>query len=78
MQRTSGYDVCARLRADVGRYSFTVRDLHPPLLAGLPAHSKTLHMCGHSACRAEPPSNWQNAYSAAMACIIGALGRRMG
>src|SRR5580704_8716853 len=36
-------DVCARLRADVGRYSFTVRDLHPLLLAGLPAHSETLH-----------------------------------
>src|SRR5882672_2994187 len=39
-------DVCARLRADVGRYSFTVRDLHPLLLAGLPAHSETLHSCG--------------------------------
>src|SRR5258707_12808713 len=36
-------DVCARLRADVGRYSFTVWDLHPLLLAGLPAHSETLH-----------------------------------
>jgi hypothetical protein len=35
-------DVCARLRADVGRYSFTVRDLHPLLLAGLPAHSEHL------------------------------------
>src|ERR1700686_2136689 len=33
---------CARLRADVDRYSFTVRDLHPLLLAGLPAHSETL------------------------------------
>ena len=40
-------DVCARLRADVGRYSFTVRDLHLLLLAGLPAHSETLHMSGH-------------------------------
>src|SRR5258708_39757084 len=39
-------DVCARLRADVGRYSFTVRDLHPLLLAGLPAHSENLHMNG--------------------------------
>src|SRR3984893_10474897 len=37
-------DVCARLRADVGRYSFTVRDLHPLLLAGLPAHSENLHI----------------------------------
>jgi hypothetical protein len=27
-------DACARLGADVDRYSFTVRDLHPPLLAG--------------------------------------------
>ncbi len=32
-------DACARLGADVDRYSFTVRDLHPLLLAGLPAHS---------------------------------------
>jgi len=27
-------DACARLGADVDRYSFTVRDLHPLLLAG--------------------------------------------
>jgi hypothetical protein len=27
-------DACARLGADVDRYSFTARDLHPPLLAG--------------------------------------------
>ena len=32
-------DACARLGADVDRYSFTVRDLHPLLLAGFPAHS---------------------------------------
>src|SRR5271169_3719382 len=47
-------DVCARLRADVDRYSFTVRDLHPLLLAGLPAHSETLHksaVCGASPLR---------------------------
>jgi len=36
-------DVCARLGADADRYSFTVRDLHPLLLAGLPAHSENLH-----------------------------------
>src|SRR6266478_2822602 len=36
--------VCARLGADVDRYSFTVRDLHPLLLAGLPAHSENLHI----------------------------------
>ena len=37
-------DVCARLRADVDRYlCFIVRDLHPLLLAGLPAHSDNLH-----------------------------------
>jgi hypothetical protein len=30
----------------VDRYSFTVRDLHPLLLAGLPAHSETLHKSG--------------------------------
>jgi hypothetical protein len=29
---------CARLGADVVRYSFIVGDLHPLLLAGLPAH----------------------------------------
>jgi len=31
-------DLCARLGADVVRYSFIVGDLHPLLLAGLPAH----------------------------------------
>jgi hypothetical protein len=31
-------DDCARLRADVVRYSFIVADLHQLLLAGLPAH----------------------------------------
>jgi hypothetical protein len=31
-------DACARLGADVVRYSFTVVDLHHLLLAGLPAH----------------------------------------
>src|SRR6266481_8335026 len=39
--------VCARLGADVDRYSFTVRDLHPLLLAGLPAHSENLHNKRH-------------------------------
>jgi hypothetical protein len=33
---------CGSSRGDVGRYSFIVRDLHPLLLAGLPAHSETL------------------------------------
>jgi hypothetical protein len=28
----------ARLGASVGRYAFTAEDLHPLLLAGLPAH----------------------------------------
>jgi hypothetical protein len=32
-------EACARLGADVDRYSFTVMDLHHLLLAGLPAHS---------------------------------------
>ena len=32
-------DVCARLGADVVRYSFIVMDLHHLLLTGLPAHS---------------------------------------
>jgi hypothetical protein len=31
-------DDCARLGADVGRYSFIVSDLHQLLVAGLPAH----------------------------------------
>src|SRR5215472_11403008 len=31
-------DACARLGADVGRYSFNAVDLHHLLLAGLPAH----------------------------------------
>jgi hypothetical protein len=31
-------DVCARLGADVGRYSFIAVDLHHLLRAGLPAH----------------------------------------
>ena len=31
---------CARLGADVGRYSFIVADSHHLLLAGLPAHSE--------------------------------------
>ena len=31
-------DVHARLRVDVGRYSFIVSDLHRLLVAGLPAH----------------------------------------
>jgi hypothetical protein len=35
--------VCAWLGADADRYSFSVRDLHPLLLAGLPAHSENLH-----------------------------------
>src|SRR6266446_5561148 len=39
--------VCARLGASAGRYSFTVRDFHPLLLAGLPAHSETLHRNRH-------------------------------
>ena len=32
--------VCARLGADVVRYSFTAMDFHHLLLAGLPAHTK--------------------------------------
>jgi hypothetical protein len=44
-------DVCAQFRADVDRYSFIVRDLHPLLLAGLPAHSETSHTCGLKCCR---------------------------
>src|SRR5882724_8204094 len=43
--------VCARLRADVDRYSFIVRDLHPLLFAGLPAHSETLRRSRLSRCK---------------------------
>src|SRR5271168_3967100 len=35
-------DACARLGADVGRYSFIALDFHHILLAGLPAHSLEL------------------------------------
>ena len=35
-------DACARLGADVGRYSFIAVDFHHLLPAGLPAHSLTL------------------------------------
>ncbi len=38
-------DTPARLGADVGRYAFIVTDLHPLLLAGLPAHPKNTHAC---------------------------------
>ena len=41
LSRFNGWPV--RLGADVDRYSFTVRDSHPLLLAGLPAHSENLH-----------------------------------
>ena len=34
-------DACARLGADVDRYSFIVVDFHHILLAGLPAHSRS-------------------------------------
>ena len=37
-------NACARLGTDVVRYSFIVGDLHPLLLAGLPAH-----LCKNSA-----------------------------
>lgn len=40
--------VCARLGADVDRYTFSVRDSHPLLLASLPAHSKNRHNRRHS------------------------------
>ena len=33
-------DACARLGANVDRYSFIVMDFHHLLLAGLPAHHK--------------------------------------
>jgi hypothetical protein len=36
-------DTCARRGADADRYSFIVRDFHPLLLAGLPAHSQFDH-----------------------------------
>src|SRR6202795_3656265 len=35
-------DACARLGADVVRYSFIVVDLHHLLLAGLPAHRENV------------------------------------
>jgi len=51
-------DACARLGADVDRYSFIAVDLHHLLLAGLPAHlrhdvviGKCIWQAGH--CRLE-------------------------
>jgi hypothetical protein len=41
-------DACARLGADVVRYSFIVVDLHHLLLAGLPAH-----LCENAASHSE-------------------------
>jgi hypothetical protein len=38
-------DACARLGADVVRYTFTAVDLHHLLLAGLPAHPKSSFLC---------------------------------
>ena len=43
-------DACARLGADVGRYSFIAVDLHHLLLAGLPAHLCE-NSCVQFACR---------------------------
>ena len=42
-------DACARLGADVDRYSFIAVDLHHLLLAGLPAHLCEKHARGGSA-----------------------------
>ena len=39
-------DTPARLGADVARYAFIVTDLHPLLLAGLPAHPMTTEASG--------------------------------
>jgi hypothetical protein len=41
-------NTCARLRADVVRYTFIAVDLHHLLLAGLPAH-----LCENSGCAAQ-------------------------
>jgi len=41
-------DACARLGADVGRYSFIEVDLHHKLLAGLPAHSLAFVLPAHT------------------------------
>jgi hypothetical protein len=38
-------DACARIGADVDRYSFTAVDFHHILLASLPAHSPTFQDC---------------------------------
>lgn len=53
-------DVCARLGADVVRYSFIAGDLHPLLLAGLPAHlceNATPHPLG-TVCRLRCSTAW--------------------
>src|SRR5258705_8034810 len=60
-------DVCARLGADVDRYSFTVRGLHPLLLAGLPAHSENLHNFANRSMPFSHSRSWQP--------LLGSLGR---
>jgi hypothetical protein len=37
-------NICARLGANVGRYSFTATDFHRLLLAGLPAHKPLIYL----------------------------------
>ena len=51
-------DACARLGADVGRYSFIVVDLHHLLLAGLPAH--LCENAGSIRRRTTKASNWRS------------------
>ena len=44
-------NACARLGADVVRYSFIVEDLHLLLLAGLPAHLCENHIIKFESCK---------------------------
>src|SRR6516164_6082730 len=53
-------DACARLGADVGRYSFIAVDLHHLLLAGRPAH-----LCEN----AQEPTRWRIIFSIALSPI---------
>jgi hypothetical protein len=74
-------DACARLGADVGRYSFIAVDFHHILLAGLPARSLALrpaHSRGHLyvTCYTEGSSHFVTSMTAPVAsgwsgCRVG-------
>jgi hypothetical protein len=74
-------DACARLRADVDRYSFIVVDFHLLLLADLPAHSLALrpaHSRGHQFVTRYPEGFSHFVTSMTAPVVSGWSGRRVG